>query len=68
MSDSIEDPEPPDTSSDALMQQVDSVELPELKALLSSIEHRIEALRTPIGEEIEATAAAEVLQINNHGA
>jgi len=68
MSNPNEDPEAPDTLPDALIQRIDSLELPELKAVLSYVERRIEALRTPIEEEIEATAAGEVLQIENHGA
>lgn len=68
MSNSNEDPEPPDTLPDALIQRINSLQLPELKAVLSYVERRIETLRTPIEEEIEATAAGEVLQIENHGA
>jgi ribosomal protein L37E len=61
-------PTPPDALSETLIQRVDALELPELKSLLSYIEQRIEALRTPIEEEIEANAAGEVLDIENHGA
>ncbi|WP_253805945.1 zinc ribbon domain-containing protein [Haloferax sp. Q22] len=59
---------PPNNLSEALVQQLNSLGLPELKSVLSYVEHRIEALRTPIEEEIEATAAGEVLKIENHGA
>lgn len=68
MSDPHDEPEVLDTLPDELIQRIDSLELPELKAVLSYVEHRIEALRTPIEEEIEAAAAGEVLQIENHGA
>ncbi|MDG5777039.1 zinc ribbon domain-containing protein [Haloarculaceae archaeon H-GB1-1] len=68
MSDPSDEPEAPDTLPEALIQRIDSLELPELKAVLSYVERRIDALRTPIEEEIEATAAGEILQIENHGA
>lgn len=68
MSDTNKDPTPPDDLSETLIQRIDALELPELKSLLSYIEQRIEALRTPIEAEIEANAAGEVLEIENHGA
>lgn len=68
MGDSDEDTVPPNNLSDALIQRIDSLALPELKSLLSYVERRIEALRIPIEEEIEATAAGEVLKIEDHGA
>lgn len=68
MNDPDDEPEAPDTLPDPLIQRIDSLELPELKAVLSFVERRIDALRIPIEEEIEATAAGEVLQIKNHGA
>ncbi|MDQ2055553.1 zinc ribbon domain-containing protein [Halobellus sp. H-GB7] len=67
MSDPHDEPEVPDTLPEALIQRIDSLELPELKAVLSYVERRIDALRVPIEEEIEATAAGEVLQIENYG-
>ncbi|QCQ76571.1 zinc ribbon domain-containing protein [Haloferax mediterranei ATCC 33500] len=36
--------------------------------MLSYVEYRIQALRNPIEEEIEATATGEVLKIEDHGA
>lgn len=68
MSNSAEDPTPPDNLPDALIQAIDSLGRSELKSTLSYIERRIDALRTPIEEEIKATAAGEVLTIENHGA
>lgn len=68
MGDSNAGPTVPGNLPDALIQQIDALELPDLKSLLSYIEQRIEALRPPIEEEIEATAAGEVLEIKNHGA
>jgi hypothetical protein len=68
MGNSDDGPMPPDDISDTLIQRVKSLDLPELISLLSCIEQRIEVLRTPIEEEIEANAAGEVLDIENHGA
>jgi len=68
MSGANEDPTPPDDLPQKLIQRIDALELPELKSLLSYIERRIESLRTPIETEIEADAAGEVLEIEDHGA
>ncbi|WP_396614013.1 zinc ribbon domain-containing protein (plasmid) [Haloferax sp. S1W] len=68
MSDPNEDPKAPNTVPDALIQHIGSLALPELKSVLSYVERRIETLRTPIEEEIEAAAAGEVLKIEDHGA
>lgn len=67
MGDSNDGPVPPDTLPEALIQRIDSLTLPELQSVLSYVERRIEALRTSIEEEIEATATGEILQIENHG-
>lgn len=64
MSNSAEAPTPPDNLPDALIQAIDSLGRSELKSALSYIERRIDALRTPI----EATAAGEVLKIEDYGA
>ena len=68
MSDATEDPTPPDDFSETLIRRIDALELPELKSLFPYIERRIESLRTPIEAGIEANAAGEVLEIENHGA
>ncbi|WP_458190720.1 zinc ribbon domain-containing protein [Haladaptatus sp. NG-WS-4] len=68
MSDPNDEREAPDTIPEALIQRINSLELSELKAVLSYVERRIDAFRTPIEDEIEATAAGEVLQIENHDA
>ena len=68
MGNSNSEPTPPNDLSEALIQRIDALELPELKSLLSYVEQRIDALRTPIEEEIEANAAGEILDIENHGA
>lgn len=62
------EPTPPDDLPEGMIQRIKTLELPELKSLLSYIEQRIDALRTPIEEEIEANAAGEVLDIERHGA
>ena len=68
MDDSDESGAPPNNLPESLVQRLDSLGLPELKSVLSYVERRIEALRNPIEEEIEATAAGEVLKIEDHGA
>ncbi|MFB6200813.1 MAG: zinc ribbon domain-containing protein [Halorhabdus sp.] len=68
MSGQNSEPEAPDILSDALVQRIDSLELPDLKAVLSYVDRRIDAVRVPIEEVIEATAAGEVLHTENHGA
>lgn len=67
MSDTDEDPTPPADLPDTLVAQIDSLELPELKAVLSYVEQRIESPHPPIEEEIEANAPGEVIEIENHG-
>lgn len=62
------EPMPPNDLSEATVQRINALELPELRSLLSYIEQRIDALRTPIEEEIEANATGEILAIENHGA
>lgn len=62
-----DEPSPPDTLSETLVQRVDSLDIAELKDLRSYVERRIESLRTPLTAEIEANAAGEVLKVENHG-
>jgi len=68
MSDANADPTPPDGLSRSLIQRIDALDPPELKALLPYIERRIDSLRTPIEADIEADTAGEVLEIEDHGA
>lgn len=63
-----EETTPPEVLSDTLTQRIDALELPGLKAVRSYVERRIESIQTPIDAEIEANAAGEVLEIENHGA
>jgi len=62
------EPTPPDDLPGPIIQRIKALELPELKSLLSYVEQRIDALRTPIEEEIRANAAGEVIDIETHGA
>lgn len=68
MSGSGEAPKPPDRLSDALIERLDNLAIPELKAVISYAQRRIESLRTPLEEEIRATASGEILEVENHGA
>ena len=67
MSDPDEDPTVPDRLPDSLIEQIDNLEVSELRAILSYVEQRIESLRTSIEEEIVADAAGEVIEIEDHG-
>lgn len=68
MCDTNEDPDPPNDLSDDLIARLDALDIPELKAVLSYVRKRIDSLRTPLEEEIEATAAGDVVEIETHGA
>lgn len=67
MTDAEDTPPPPDDVDETLIQRIDALPLPELKSLRSYIEQRIESLRTPLEAEIEANAAGEVLEVEDHG-
>jgi len=58
---------PPDDLSQELVQRIETLGLTELRSLLSYIEQRIDALRTPIAEEIESNTAGEIIDIEKHG-
>ena len=68
MSDPTEELTPPDSLPDTLVEEIDSLDLPELKSARSYIERRIDALHTPLEAEIEATATGEVLESVDPGA
>lgn len=68
MGDDADDPTPPDTLPETLIQRIDALELPELRVLLSYVEQRIESLRTPLEAEIKAETTGDILEIENHGA
>lgn len=67
MSNPGEEPDPTENLPEPLIQQIDSLQLPELKTVLSYVENRIETLRTPIEEEIAATTGGEVVNVESHG-
>lgn len=67
MGDVNETSTPPDNLSKTLIEQIDTLELSDLRALQSYIDQRIESLRTPFESEIETNAAGEVLAIEDHG-
>ncbi|AGN01033.1 hypothetical protein L593_05420 [Salinarchaeum sp. Harcht-Bsk1] len=68
MTESGEAPNPSDQLSDALIERLDGLEISELKAVVSYAQRRIESIRTPLEDEIRATASGDVLEIENHGA
>ena len=67
MTNSTPEPTPPEDIPEGLVHQIDGLDLPALKSLKSYVEQRIDALRSPLIEEIEANAAGEILDIENHG-
>lgn len=68
MGNASEEPMLPNSPSDVLIQQIDALELPELISFLSYVWQPIKSLRTSLEAEIEANAAGEFLEIENHGA
>lgn len=67
MTKSDEELRPPVDLPDELLERIDSLENTELKAVQSYVEKRIESLRTPFEEEIQATASGKILDIEKHG-
>lgn len=67
MKDTDEDPEPPDRLPNRLIERLDALDIPDLKAVLSYVEQRIESLHPSIKEEIQEEAAGEIIEINDHG-
>lgn len=57
-----------DRLPDSLVERLDSLEIAELRAVLSYVEKRIESLPTPIEEEIRASASGEVIDVEDYGA
>lgn len=68
MSNSGDEPAPTDGLPESLVTQIDSLDIPELKALLSHVEGRIDSGRPPIEEAIEANAVGRVVDIDDNGA
>lgn len=67
MSGPDEAPNAPDRLPDGLVERLDSLEIPELEAVLRYVERRIDSLRTPIAEEIVASASGEIIDVEDHG-
>jgi len=67
MSDTNEDPTPPEDLPRTLIEGIDALERPALESLLSYVEQRIEMLPPGIEAEIEAEAAGEILEIETYG-
>lgn len=67
MADPTEEPSLPEHVPDGLLERLESLDVSELHAVRTSVEHRIDALRLPIDEEIEDNAAGEIIDIENHG-
>lgn len=68
MSDPDEVPTAADRLPDDLIHRLDSLEIPDLEAVLSYVEHRIESLCTPIEEEIMASTSGDIVDIEDYGA
>lgn len=68
MSDSAPGSAPSEHLPDGLIEEVDALEIPELRALISYAEQRVESLPTSLAEEIEADASGELLGIETHEA
>ncbi|ELZ08303.1 hypothetical protein C479_13228 [Halovivax asiaticus JCM 14624] len=67
MNDPAENAADSDQVPETVRDQLDELELPELRGVLSYVQRRIESLRRPIAEEIVETATGEVVDIENHG-
>lgn len=66
MSDPPPDQDGPDDLSEALIQRINGLRASELQTLRSYIDERIESLQPPIEEEVRATAAGEVIAVDDH--
>lgn len=58
---------PPADLSDSLIQSVDSLGVPELRALRTYIEQRIDSLQSPLEATIRDDAAGEVREVKTYG-
>lgn len=68
MGDSDEKPEPPEKLPESLVNQLDSLEIPELKAVRSYVIQLIRFIRPPIEEEIRAETAGEIIEMEDRSA
>lgn len=67
MDDPAADPIDPDDLPDAVREQLDTLDIPELRAARAYVEDRIESLRQPIEAEIVENAVGEVVDVEDHG-
>lgn len=63
-----EEPTPPAVVPDSLVEAIDALDVPELRALDGYVRKRIDAIRVPIEEAIEAESGGEVIDVEDHGA
>ena len=53
---------------DGLLERIDSLDVPQLRAVLEHVEERLESQRTPLEQEIREAATGEIVGIEDHGA
>ncbi|MFB6308039.1 MAG: zinc ribbon domain-containing protein [Haloarculaceae archaeon] len=68
MSDSPEEPPPPEQLSDELVEKLDGLGRSELEAVRSYVTERIDTFPSSIAAEIEADRDGEILGVEDHGA
>lgn len=68
MTDSKEGAAPPSDVPDSLIEEIDTLDLPTLKAVKDYVDRRVGSLREPMQAAIEADSAGEVIEIEDHGA
>lgn len=51
-----------------LLERIDSLAIPELRAVLEHVEERIRTLRTPLEDEVRDAASGQIIAIEDHGA
>lgn len=67
MTNSADDPVPPERLPESLLAEVDSLSGGELDALLSYVEERVESDQSSLRADIEASAAGEVIDVERDG-
>lgn len=63
-----DEPVPPDPLPAPLVEELDALQLPELRAVRAYVDDLIEHRRTPIRELILSDAAGDVVGLEDHGA
>lgn len=67
MSDSDDDRSPTEQLPDALVEELQTLERPELRAVHRYVEQRLESMHPPLEEQIREEAEGEVLDIEDEG-